>query len=166
MGRYIRGSIDQSMPLGTLAAKDLIKQDLGDTVNERSWISSVKLSWTLSVFTPTAGVGPVLVGIAHSDYTAAEIEGFIEDAGSWDEGNLVRQEVAKRKIRIVGAFEVPDDAADAVRLRQGRSITTKCGWILNQGQTITTWVYNQGSVAIGTTDPRVDAFGHANLWPR
>ncbi len=154
------------MLLGTLAAKDAILQAVGDTVKERTWVSSVRALWTLAAFTKSTSDGPIMVGLAHSDYTAAEIEEWIENSDSWDEGNLVQQEIAKRKIRMVGVFLNPVDEAASSRLNEGKPVTTKCGWILNAGQTLSIWGYNMGGSPLATTDPTVQAFGHANLWPR
>ncbi len=164
--RYLRGSMDESMLLGTLAAKDVISQAVGDTVKERTYLSSVVARWSITSFTKSTGDGPILVGVAHSDYSAAEIEEWLENSGSWDEGDLVQQEIAKRKIRQVGFFENPIDEADSVVLNYGKAINTKCGWILNTGQTVQIWAYNAGGSPLATTDPIVQAFGHGNLWPR
>ncbi len=164
--KYLRGSVDHSLLLGTLAAKDVISSLIGDTVKERAWLSSMSLRWSMTAFTKSTGDGPIVVGIAHSDYSASEIEVWLENTGSWDEGDLVNQEIAKRKIRQVGIFENPIDEADSVNLNYGKAIWTKCGWILNAGQTVQVWAYNAGTSALATTSPDVQAFGHANLWPR
>ncbi len=164
--RYLRGAIQDELDLGTLAAKTLISADLGGVVQEKTWLSSVKATWSLSDFTDAIGDGPIIVGIAHSDYTDAEIEAFIENAGSWTEGNKVAQEISRRKIRIVGSFEssVADSQGVAV-LNDGKPIHTKCNWYLATGQTVSIWAYNAGDSALATTDPDLDVLGHANLWP-
>ncbi len=165
--RYLKGIIDTELSLGTLAAKDVTLAAVGDTVKERTWLSSVKGSWSLTDFSNNAGDGSITVGIAHSDYSSAEIEAWIENTGSWDEGDLVNQEVAKRKIRMVGTFETDDlGTVSGSVLNDGKNITTKCGWILNAGQTIAIWAYNNGDSALDTTVPSVFLKGHANLWPR
>ncbi len=87
MGKYIRGNIAENMALGTLAANTLISGTT-DTVNERTLISSVVASYSLSGFTAGDNIGPVLVGLAHGDYSDAEIEEWVENQTSWDEGDL------------------------------------------------------------------------------
>ncbi len=164
--RYLKGKVNMSFNLTTLASKDAVSQAIADTVSERTWCSSIKAVYSLSEFTPGNDIGPILVGVAHSDYTAAEIEQWIENAGSWTEGNKVEQEISRRKIRIIGVFETPDDAADSVSLNDGRPLTTKCRWILNAGQTNSIWAYNQGTAAVGTTVPQLNVDGHCNLWPQ
>ena len=167
--KYLKGAVQATLNLGALAALDVVAAPLSDTVNERTWLSSLLASWSLSDFTSLVDDGPIRVGLAHSDYTSAEIEEWIENAGSWNEGDLVNQEIAKRKIRDVGVFRTEDATVDApaavATLNEGRPIRTKCGWILLQGQTVTIWAYNQGSSVL-TTGSHVIVGGHANLWPK
>ncbi len=164
--RYIRGQVDESSLGGTLAALTVVSTVFDETVNERTFVSSLKAAWSLDNWTPTSGAGPVLVGVAHSDYTDAEIEAFIETTGSWNETDQIAQEVGKRKIRVVGIFKGPADALTFEHLNDGNQFTTKLGWILTQGQTLRLWQYNMGASAYATTNPNVRIEGHANLWPQ
>ncbi len=164
--RYLKGSVDHTLALSTLAAKTLISSNLASSVNERTFCSSLRATWSLNSMTRGSDDGPILVGVAHSDYTSIEIEEWIEQSNSWNEGNLIGQEIAKRKIRRVGLFETPDDALEAIVLNDGKPITTKLGWILLQAQTLKVWAYNTGISALATTDPDVQVNGHANLWPK
>ncbi len=164
--KYLKGKVTEDFALGTLAAKTIIAQLLSDNLTEKAWLSSVKLKWAISQVTPVTDVGPVMVGVAHSDYTATEIEEWIENAASWEQGNEVAQEIAKRKIRECGIFDTPLAVQDAVALNEGRAFTVKCGWMLTTGQTLRVWAYNMGGQPFATTDPQVSVNGHANLWPR
>ncbi len=164
--RYLRGTIDDQLAIGTLSTKDAAIAAMSGVVNERTYVSSVKATWALTDWTQTAADGPITVGVSHSDYTAAEIEEWIENSGGWNEGDLVAQEIAKRKIRLVGTFMTANsDLIGTALLADGRQITTKCGWILNQGQTLNVWAYNNGESA-PATGSIVRVNGHANLWPR
>ncbi len=163
--RYLKGAVYVETALGTLAAKDVVSGNHGDVLTEKAWLSSVVLTWSQRNMTPTTGAGPVQVGIAHSDYTDAEIEEWIENLGSWEEGGMVEQEKARRKIRLVGAFKVGTVATEIQELNDGKAIRTKCGWMLTTGQTLRVWYYNSGSQALATTDPAIVTEGHANLWP-
>ncbi len=164
--KYIRGVVDEQLGIGTLAARTLVLVPFDEAVNERTFVSSIIATWSLRNATPTTDVGPLLVGVAHSDYSAAEVEAYIEATGTWDEGDLVQQEVMKRKIRIVGTFFIPSGPNAQDTLNEGKKIRTKCGWISNQGQTLDVWAYNLGQAAFATTAPEVILNGHANLWPR
>ncbi len=165
--RYLAGQVDEELALGTLNAKVVVSAGFDQSVEERTWASSMRAIWSLENVTLTAGVGPVLVGVAHSDYTAAEIEAWIENTGSWSEGDLVSQEVAKRKIRKVGIFDdMVGGAAEINVLNEGRPIRTKLNWILTTGQSLQLWAYNLGTASFATTDPTVDVQGIVHLWPR
>lgn len=166
MGRYIRGTVDDEVNLGTLAGSTLVSALFGNVVNERTLVSSLVAAWSLVTVTPVAGVGPVMCGVAHSDYTDAEIEAVIEATGSWNEGDLVAQEIGRRKVRRIGIFDTPQAVEDAVSLNDGKAIKTKLNWILLQGQSLRLWAYNMGGSAFATTTPVVRAQGHANLFPK
>ncbi len=163
--RYLRGAIDVALDIGTLAANTLVSVISGAVVNERTFISSIVATHSLSNVTPAGDRGPLSVGVAHSDYTDAQIEEWIENTGSWNEGAKVSQEIARRKIKRIGTFTQPDDPAAQVVLNDGKPIKTKLNWILLQGQTVRYWAFNEGSSAYATTAPDYDISGHANLWP-
>ncbi len=154
------------MTLSTLAPTTLISSTNSDTVTEKAWLSSIVATWSMDQFTEGAGDGPILCGIAHSDYSDTEIEEFVEQVTSWDEGDLVSKEISSRKIRRVGTFSQTGPALSGMVLNDGRPIRTKCGWMLTSGDTIKYWAYNTGSSALATTSPAVVTSGHANLWPR
>jgi len=168
MGPYIRGNIEEDFSIGTLAGNTGAVQGNTDAVNGRTWLSSIKAIWSLSGVTLADNTGPLEVGIAHGDYTLAEIVEWITLSTGWDAGNLVSREIANRKIRRVGVFDTigAGGVGSNFVLNEGRPIHTKLGWMLEQDQTVDYWVFNHGSVAFGTTDPNVHILGHANLWSR
>ncbi len=163
---YLKGQIDNKFNLGTLSGDNVLGDLVDDVVTEKAWLSSVKATWTISNLTSGAGIGPIMCGVAHSDYTDAEVEEWIENLSSWEQGDLVAQEVAKRKIRRVGVFDDPAGGPpDKLTLNDGKAIRTKCGWQLTTGQTVRIWAYNMGDSPLATTDPVLATQGHANLWP-
>lgn len=169
MGRYIKGGVDDEMVLQALNTKAVVAQIFDEVVTERMFVSSLKAIHVLSDFTALVDDGPIMVGVAHSDYSQAEIEAWIEVTGSWSEGDLVQQEVAKRRIRKIGIFHtelaLADSPAAAQTLNDGRPITTKLGWVLITGQSLTMWAYNLGTSVL-TTGALYNLQGHVNLWPR
>lgn len=161
--KYLRGNVDEGIGLSTLGATTLISAIFDETVNERTKVSSVVATYALQDMPTASADGPIVVGLAHSDYTDAEIEEVLENTGSWNEGSKVEQEIAKRLVRIVGQFQ--DSGAPGIEvLNDGKPIKTKLNWIVNQGQTLKLWAYNAGSSAL-TGSAVVRAQGHANLWP-
>ena len=166
MGRYIRGDINEVLTLTTLGAGVLTSTNFDNVVNERTLVSSVVGTYSMTAFTKSTGDGPILVGIAHSDYSSAEIQEVIDATASWDEGDLVAREVGARKVRRIGIFDNPDDEAAVSVLNDGKPIRTKLNWILLQGQTLKLWSMNLGTSPLATTAPLVRVEGHANLFPK
>ncbi len=164
MSRYLRGQVDESIQLSTLGAKVLLSADFDESVTEETLVTSIVATYSMIDFTKGTGDGPILVGIAHSDYTDAEIEAVIESTGSWNRGDKVAQEVAKRQVRRIGIFDVPNTAEETSVLNDGKPIKTKLNWVLQTGQTLTLWGYNMGSSALATTSPNINVEGHINLF--
>ncbi len=158
--KWLRGVVLEGLALLTLGNSTLLGGNVTDTVSEKSWLASLYAVW--SIRGVTVGEGPIRVGVAHSDYSDAEVEEWIENAGSWDEGDLVQQEVAKRKIRLVGAFQCL--GADEV-LNDGRTIRTKLGWIADTGQSLKIWAYNASGGSL-TTGSVVGVAGEVTIQPK
>ncbi len=167
MSNYLKGNVDEELSLGTLAAVTLVGQDFDEVLAERSILTSLVATWAMQEFTPIAGVGPITVGIAHSDYTDVEIEQFIENTGSWNPASKVQsKEIGSRLIRKVGTFFPRGTGASNQPdpLNDGRPIKTKLNWTLITGSTLKVWAYNEGSGAIATTVPIVSLQGHVNMF--
>ncbi len=162
--RYLKGQINHSQGLSTLGPLALISSDGAPNLIEKAWLSSVKATWSIADWTPNVDDGPIMIGLCHSDYVAAEIEAWIENLASWDSSDTIGQEISKRMIRRVGVFRTPTGTGLATVLNDGRPITTKCNWMLQTGETIKVWYYNMGASAL-TTGSTVFTEGHANLWP-
>ncbi len=163
-GRYIKGVIDEGLALGALASAAAVLAVFDETVNERSRVSSIEATYLLE--DQAIGEGGVMFGVMHSDYSVTELEEFIENTGSWNEGDLVQsREVGKRLIRQIGIFPSAPTTAGAheIVVNDGNPIKTKLNWILNQGQTLDLWAYNK-SGSVLTTGSTIRMSGHANLW--
>ncbi len=164
MSKYLKGNVDETISLATLGARTLTSINFDETMIESGRITSVVASWSVRSFTPADDDGPILVGLAHSDYTDAEIEAVIENSGGWNIGDKIQQEIAKRLVRIVGTFEAANAALGAAVLKDGRQFKTKLNWKLVTGQTLKLWAYNLGASPFATTTPDVFVQGHANIF--
>ncbi len=162
--KYMKGGIDVNSALGTLGPKDVIAAIGAGLVVDTTRVSSVKCVYTLSDFTPVVNAGPIICGVAHGDYTDAEIEEWIENSAAWDMGDMIAKEIASRRIRQIGVFDTAAAATQSVRLNDGKPITTKLNWLLAEGDGLKWWAYNAGPAALTTTDPNLHVTGHANLW--
>ncbi len=164
MKAYLKGNVNEQLALGTLAAKTLISAVFDEVAEEKTLVSSILAMWSLEGFTVAVGDGPILVGVAHSDYTDSEIEAVIEATGSWAPGDKIQQEIAKRLVRKIGIFTEKDISLGSTTLNDGKAIKTKLNWSITTGKTLRVWAYNMGTSALATTDPTVTCEGHANLW--
>lgn len=156
---YLKGRIDEdSGDLSTLATETGIVVIFDETVNGRTLVSSIVVA--VSVEDLAGGDGPLEVGVAHSDYTLAEIEEYIENTGSWNAGNKISsREIGRRLIRSIATLDPQNPSAFG-----GAKRKVKLNWMLEAGQTLDLWVYNHGDQM--TTGAIVYMHGHANLWAR
>ncbi len=164
MAGYLKGNVEETLSLGTLAVRTLVADTWDESPEEQTRISSIVCTWALDQL--TGPQGPILFGIAHSDYSDAEIEEVLENVASWDAGSKVEQEIAKRLVRTIGIFKsnnVAGEVSDA-EFNDGRPMKTKLNWKLNSGDTLKMWAYNVGSVNLSGTAPILLCNGHANLW--
>ncbi len=167
MGSYIRGVVEEELALSTLASKTLIADTWDQVTTEKTLISSIVATWSLS--NVTIGQGPIIFGVAHSDYTDAEIEEVIENTGSWNRGDKVSQERAKRLVRQIGVLSQEGGGSGTIgdyQFNEGKPVKTKLNWSLQTGQTLKMWAYNTSELPFSATDPDLLCNGHANLWQR
>ncbi len=160
--KLLAGRFDEELALTTLASDTATTVEFADTVNERTYAISMDVQVQLDNL--TVGEGPIEVGIAHSDYTAAEIEAYLENAGSWNEGDLVSQEVGRRKIRSFGTIFGAGALGGQPVLNDGKPMRVRLGFLLLQGQGLEMFVYNHGEGAL-TTGSRVKISGTVWLRP-
>ncbi len=154
-GKVIKGKFDNSVTLGTLAANTGVL-DATEIVAQRSFILSMEAAH--SIIGLAAGES-VYLGVAHSDYSLAEVEEWIENQGGWDEGNLISQEINRRKIRNIGVFTSEETA-----LNEGKVLKTKLGFILNSGDGLNFFLYNPDAAGL-TTGSEWTSLGHVWLKP-
>ncbi len=138
---------------GTVAADDVTSTTLTEVMTEERRVLSIELSVAMKAL--TAGDGPVEYGVAHSDYTAAEIEETLEAAGAWDEGDKIAQEQAKRLVRRIGVLTEAETA-----LNEGRPIKVRLNWRIATGDTLQFWLRNRGIQL--TTGMEINAQGAAH----
>ncbi len=145
----------QGISLGALASADMAVGVISQTSDEDYRVMWVKATYALR--DNTAGEGPIDIGIAHGDYTAAEVEEWMEATASWTRGNKIASEQANRLIRRIGSF-----AGDTTEetLNDGMPITTKLNWHIVTGQNFNLFIYNH-SGAMLTTGASISVQGKA-----
>ncbi len=130
---------------GTTANGAVAAGAISNTVDDRVWAMS--LSGTFGSRSVTPGEGPIVIGVAHSDYSAAEIEECLEAQASWDQSDLVARERARRKVRTIGIFA---NEAAANTLFDGREKKVKLGFMLEPGMTLDFWIWNKSGATLTT----------------
>ncbi len=160
MRGYMKLPFEEEAAVGAVADAAFSGVDLSDTVNERTYVSSIDLAVANNAF--TAGQGPIGVYVAHSDYSNAEIAEAIIATGSWDRGDKIAREHAKRLVRLLGVMEIEDDGQE--KLWDGGSRKFKLGWLLEEGDTLQFGVFARSGAL--TSGGQLILLGHANAWLR
>ncbi len=153
-GRLLVPRINSELNLGTLALNTLLSTTPGSSPGQEAFLISTDLTITLVGL--TAGEGPIIVGLAHEDYSDAEIEECIEATNTWQQHDQIAQEQARRKVRTIGAFHADGS------LNDGKPIRTKCRWQNGEDDTLKMWAYNKGASPL-TTGAQIEWFGSAFL---
>ncbi len=160
-GRLYRPSITDELAAGAAGAGVVVAAaSSGAQVGTREYLIGIKAVHSFDGF--TSGEGPVQFGVAHLDYTAAEIEEALEANASWDLGNKVAQEQSRRQVRTIGVFK----PGDGEGFNDGKPVWTRCGWYLEDGdQAIGLWMRNLDLLAPLTTGGIYHLDGNGVLRP-
>ncbi len=154
-----RARIASTVNVGALATLDVADGDLTVSSVNPYRLISFDLAWSM---TNVTGIDDGQeFGIAHSDYSAAEIEECLEAQTSIDQGNKVEQERANRLVRSIGMM----GQAGVVDLggrefNNGRRVKTKLNWAIGIGDKIRMWIRN-GSGTVYTTGATLTCIGDA-----
>ncbi len=137
-----------------LSAKDLGSAGITpDTADDNFIATSVEATYSINIEQAAEPneVGPVVVGLAKSDYSTAEIEAWVENTTGFTRANLISQEISARHIRHVGMFTLPQVTTSqqvSAELNDGVPIKTRLNWRILEGTRIVVWLYNAGEVSI------------------
>ncbi len=134
-----------SLLVTALATQDLVKGALTAAVVATTRVVSMEMTWGWSDIAAAIDDG-LEFGVAHSDYTAAEIEEALEANSSMDMGDKIRQEQANRLIRSIGVITGSSIVGGGIQFNDGKPIKTRLNWLLNIGDTLDVWVRNSSGV--------------------
>lgn len=140
--------VNESLAIGSVTTGVVIVGALTSNGPQRKFLLSAMLSWGLSGY--TTGDGPIHVGLAHGDYTVAEIGEWFNATGALDTQNLVAQEQTRRKIRDAGIFEFGAELSQSDVLNEGMPMKTALKFILGDSEDLNVWVRNSGAGTLGT----------------
>ncbi len=137
--------MSESIAVGALASNTLDAADFTNVLDQEVWAISCDVNVSAHGF--TANQGPVLFGLAHGDYTAAEIEEWLEANASWVSSDKIANEKARRKCRIIGRLEQPYAGAERT-FNDGKKLRVKLGFKVQSGETLKIWVYNDSGAQL------------------
>ncbi len=148
--------------IGALAAADVGAGAMTTGGTNAYRMMSIDVNWSL------ANLGAAIddtfeFGVAHSDYTAAEIEECLESQASIDRGDKVVEEQSRRLVRSIGVI-TPQGTAIAgggVQFNDGIPVKTRLNWFMSTGDFLNVWVRN-GSATIYTTGSSITWIG--KMW--
>ncbi len=148
--------------VGALATKTLKGIELLPAADSKYRIMSLEYNagWTEIVATID---GNLLFGVAHGDYTDAEIEEAIESTLSINQGNQIAREQANRLVRILGSIRgQPANANGDDIFNFGEQKKVKLNWEIPIGKKLNMWVYNDSGV-IWSDGSNFNMTGRANV---
>ncbi len=149
-----------SLAIGALATKDVVAGPGMNTSANPYRLMSVDLAYSLTDLAALIDDGQEF-GLAHSDYTAAEIEECLESQGAIDIGDKIAQEQANRLVRIIGQFTGAPGSDGNKDFNDGRKLKTKLNWAMGIGDSLEIWVRN-ASDTVYTTGSNLVANG--DMW--
>ncbi len=153
--------IAAAVTMGAVAALDVVAGTIHPTPVNPLRAVSLKASYMWSGIAAPADDG-MEFGIAHSDYSAAEIEECLEASAAIDQGDKIAQERANRLVRTIGMMSGSGPATDGQRAyNNGRPVKVKLNWLLGIGDSLIGWARN-GSGVVWTTGSELLVQG--DLW--
>ncbi len=157
-----RVRIAAAVTVGALDTLDVTSSTIHPTPVNPLRVVSAKLAYSW------ADIGAAIddgfeFGLAHSDYSAAEIEECIEASAAIDQGDKIAQERANRLVRSIGIMPASGVTASGRVFNDGRIVHTKLNWLIGIGDSVVAWIRN-GSGVIYTTGSSLLVQG--DLWIR
>ena len=136
---------------GALASLDVTSGSIMDAATNPYRLVTVKASYSWTDI-PNNVDGGMTFGLAHSDYTAAEIEECLEAQGAIDRGDKIALEQSNRLVRQIGVMEsrTTSAASGTIVFNDGRQIKTKLNWYIGVGDGISIWMRNASNTAWST----------------
>ncbi len=150
--------VAETIGITALAAGDVITGFLTNAGTDPFRIMSVDCSYSVVNLGDQIDDGQEF-GVAHSDYTAAEVEECLEAQAAIDLGDKVAQEQSNRLVRSIGRMSGLGATGGGRVFADGRPVKTKLNWYMATGDQLNAWVRN-GSGIVYTTGAALSAQGH------
>ncbi len=157
-----RVRISSNMVIGALASQDVVDGDFTVISSNSYRLISLNCAWSIVDLAAFIDDGQEF-GVAHSDYSAAEIEECLEAQTSIDPSNKIENEQANRLVRTIGMMPGDPGTDAGMTFNDGRPVKTKLNWKMGIGDKVRMWVRN-GSQNVYTTGSQLTAIG--DIWVR
>ncbi len=144
-----RVRVNSGTNIPSIIANDVEKGAMIAVGDSAYRLLSITLMWSLLDIADIDD-GGLVVGVAHSDYTAAEIEECLEATGAISRGDKLNNERASRLVRVIGQFGNSDTVLGDLVLNDGRPITTKLNWPIEIGKQVNYWWLNASGTTFNT----------------
>ncbi len=162
-GRTVR--ISRNAGPGALATLDVVSSPITDVSPDPYRLLSANLGWSWGDIQAVADDG-LEFGLAHSDYTAAEVEECLEAQAAIDPGDKVAREQANRWVRSIGRISsagvLVGGAAQA--WNNGLPKFIRLNWYMSIGDTLNVWIRNS-SGTVWTTGSGLFVNGQITVTP-
>ncbi len=127
---------------GALASNDVASNAITNAAADK--LRFISLIASYDVEGGTSGEGPLNFGIAHSDYTAAEIEECLEAVGGINLGDKIAREQSNRLVRMIGTIDIDN----AENFNDGKPVKTRLNWLMSAGDQLQLWILNKDANTI------------------
>ena len=150
--------VNTRINIGALAADDVIVSAITAASTNPYRLMSCDISYSLVDLGATADDGQE-IGLAHSDYSAAEVEECIESTAGIDIGDKIAIERADRLVRTLGQLHDSTGTGAGLDFNNGLPMKTKLNWAIGIGDQLNIYVRN-GSSVVYTTGAGLNVIGH------
>ncbi len=138
--------IASSPDVGALAAGDVTAVAITNATADKLRFITLDASYTWADIQQITDDG-MTFGLAHSDYSAAEIEECLESFTAIDLGDKVAQERSNRLVREIGTFSsVTSAAGSGAQFNDGKPVKTKLNWLMSAGDQLNIWFRNGSGI--------------------
>ncbi len=150
--------IQNKVAAGALAPLDVAVGDLTNAAADPYRLMSIKASYSWVDIGATIDDG-FDFGLAHGDYTAAEIEECLEAQSAIDRGDKIALEQSNRLVRQIGSIpSVVAAVTGSSVFADGRQLKTKLNWYMGTGDKLKGWIRNASGV-VWTTGSSLNVAG-------
>jgi len=150
--------INAKSAAGALATLDVVSNAMINASVDTYRLISVKASYAWVDIQVVADDG-MTFGLAHSDYTAAEVEECLEAIAAIDRGDKIAQEQSNRLVREIGSIESLDSTGTGSRVfADGRQVHTRLNWFMSIGDQLNLWIRNASGI-VWTTGSSISMNG-------